>query len=85
GITLSECLMSGLAIFGLKYPSLLQFDQSMDDDIIKQNLNNLYGIKHAPSDTWFRERLDELKPEEIRKVFKAILSTVQRGKGLESF
>ncbi|MDQ6962232.1 MAG: hypothetical protein Q9M28_06830 [Mariprofundaceae bacterium] len=51
GITLSECLMSGLAIFGLKYPSLLQFDQSMDDEIIKQNLNNLYGIKHAPSDT----------------------------------
>ncbi|MDQ6962231.1 MAG: hypothetical protein Q9M28_06825, partial [Mariprofundaceae bacterium] len=26
-----------------------------------------------------------MKPEEIRKVFKVILSTVQRGKGLESF
>ena len=28
GINLSDCLMSGLALFGLKYPSLLQFDKS---------------------------------------------------------
>ena len=26
GITLADCLMSGLAVFGLKYPLLLQFD-----------------------------------------------------------
>jgi len=37
-ITLPECLMSGLAIFGLKFPSLLQFDHSMDDEIIRHNL-----------------------------------------------
>ncbi|MDQ6961349.1 MAG: hypothetical protein Q9M28_02305 [Mariprofundaceae bacterium] len=54
----------------------------MDDDIIRRNLSNIYGIKQAPCDTWFRERLDEVNPEEIRKSFKAILSTVQRGKGL---
>ena len=27
GLCLAECLMSGLAVFGLKYPSLLQFDR----------------------------------------------------------
>ena len=27
GLTLTECLMSGLAIFAMKYPSLLQFDR----------------------------------------------------------
>ena len=27
GLTLSDCLMSGLAIFALKYPSLLRFDR----------------------------------------------------------
>jgi len=85
GITLSECLMSGLALFGLKYPSLLQFDRGMDDKIIRHNLSTLYGIKHAPSDTWFRERLDEVTPEQIRKSFKSIISAVQRGKELDNF
>ena len=27
GLNLADCLMSGLAIFALKYPSLLQFEQ----------------------------------------------------------
>ncbi|MFQ5640688.1 MAG: transposase [bacterium] len=84
-ITLSECLMSGLALFGLKYPSLLQFDQGMNDETIRYNLRSLYGIQRAPSDTWFRERLDEVKPEQIRKPFKSIFSAIQRGKALENF
>lgn len=29
-IPLVDCLMSGLAIFGLKFPSLLQFDQGLN-------------------------------------------------------
>lgn len=31
-IPLSDCLMSGLAVFGLKFPSLLQFDDSLEED-----------------------------------------------------
>ena len=84
-ITLSECLMSGLAIFGLKFPSLLQFDHGMDDEITKHNLTTLYGIQKAPCDTYLRERLDEVTPESIRKPFKSILAAVQRGKMLERF
>jgi len=85
GMTLTDCLMSGVAIFGLKYPSLLQFDKDRVDEIIGHNLNTLYGIKHVPSDTYFRERLDILSPEQVRKTFKSIIATVQRGKALESF
>ena len=33
-IKLSDCLMSGLAIFEMKYPSLLQFDQHRSDGIV---------------------------------------------------
>jgi len=51
-ITLTECLMSGLAIFGLKFPSLLQFDHGMDDEIIRHNLacrNKLFfTLLYAP-------------------------------------
>ncbi len=40
--SLSDCLMSGLALFTLKYPSLLQFDTQTRseeaDPVIAQNL-----------------------------------------------
>ena len=45
-ITLADCLMSGLAIFSLKYPSLLQFEQSKADDTLAHNLKTLYQINH---------------------------------------
>jgi hypothetical protein len=31
-ISLTDCLMSGLAIFSLKFPSLLQFDNAQKKD-----------------------------------------------------
>ncbi len=84
-ISLSDCLMSGLAIFGLKYPSLLQFEQGKVEESLACNLKNLYQINHSPSDTYLRERLDEVKPHHIRKPFKKIFSLLQRGKQLEQF
>jgi hypothetical protein len=84
-ISLSDCLMSGLAIFGLKYPSLLQFEQDKADEILARNLKTLYQINQTPSDTYLRERLDEIEPCLIRKSFKKIFSLLQRGKHLEQF
>ena len=55
---LSDCLMSGFAVFSLKYPSLLQFDQGREDGLVRANLKSLYGINRAPWDTYLRERLD---------------------------
>ena len=36
-IPLTDFFMSGLAIFGLKYPSLLQFDQSQNEKETRHN------------------------------------------------
>ena len=77
--------MSGLAIFGLKYPSLLQFDQDRNVDLTRSNLKSLYGIKQAPSDTYLRERLDNVDPAHLRKNYTQLLQVLQRGKGLEGF
>ena len=69
GLSLAECLMSGLAVFGLKYPSLLQFDRdARTDEVVRANLRSLYGIERAPSDTALRERLDEVDPRQLRDV-----------------
>lgn len=85
-IPLSDHLMSGLALFGLKFPSLLQFDRGRDDDIIRHNLQTLYGIEQAPCDTYLRERLDDIDPiRYLRKPFTKAFHLLQRGKGLEGF
>jgi hypothetical protein len=45
GISIKDCLLSGYAIFSLKYPSLLQFDVSTrEDDRLRYNLSHLYDI-----------------------------------------
>jgi hypothetical protein len=84
-IPLVDCLMSGLALFGLKFPSLLQFDQGLNDEAIKHNLKTLYGVERAPSDTYIRERVDLVNPLSLRSSFTALFSLVQRGKVIEEY
>nr|VFJ61668.1 MAG: hypothetical protein BECKDK2373B_GA0170837_11035 [Candidatus Kentron sp. DK] len=85
GIPLADHLMSGLALFGFKYSSLLQFDKASRRETTLANLKALYGILHVPCDTYFRERLDEVDPRQLRIVYKRLFSYLQRGKGLEEF
>ena len=81
-----DCLMSGLAIFGLKCASLLQFEhQKVSEPLIRRNLRTLYKVKKSPSDTRLRERLDCLSPRQLRRPFKKIFAYLQRGKLLENF
>lgn len=84
-ITFTDHLMSGLAVFGLKFPSLLQYDQKRKDSVIKSNLKNLYHVQTPPSDTYLGERLDELDPIHLRPAFKKLFSKLQRSKKLENF
>ena len=84
-IPLVDCLMSGLALFGLKFPSLLQFDQGFDDDAAKHNLKTLYQVDRVPCDTYMRERLDEVDPQLLRPAFTDLFSLIQRGKVIEDY
>lgn len=84
--SLADCLMSGVAMFGLKYPSLLQFDNGCrHDDMLKHNLKTLYNIENAPSDTYFRERLDKIEPFELQKPMDRIISLLKRGKVIDKY
>jgi hypothetical protein len=84
-ISMADCLMSGLALFSLKYPSLLKFDNDRADDIIQHNLRSLYGIRNIPCDTYLRERLDQVSPHLLRKTFTTLFAQVQRGNELTPF
>jgi hypothetical protein len=84
-ISTADCLVSALAIFKLKFPSLLQFEERKEEKIIKRNLKNLFQLERVPCDSYMRECLDYLDPKEIRPAFTTIFSAMQRGKVLEQY
>ena len=84
-ISLLDCLTSALAIFKLKFPSLLQFDEAKKENPIQHNLKTLFGLEKVPSDTYMREKLDEVNPQDLRPTFTNIFAALQRGKVLERF
>ena len=84
-ISLSDCLMSALAMFGIKAPSLLAFDGPNLQETVQHNLKTLYQIGTPPSDTHMREVLDEVDPKALRETFLSVFHEVQRGKLLERY
>ena len=57
-ISLSDALMSAFAMFSLKDPSLLAFDQRRRDPL--DNFRSIYGIRDVPCDSQMRDILDPL-------------------------
>jgi hypothetical protein len=79
-IPLPDALMAGLAIFSLKDPSLLAFDERRRND---GNLGRIFGIGKVPSDTQMRDILDPVDPQGLRPLFRDVFRQLQRGKALE--
>jgi len=84
-ISLADSLMSALAMFSLKMPSLLAFDRAKREKTISHNLKKLYGIVYAPSDTHMREELDKIDPYCLREGFLTVFEAAQRGKVIERY
>jgi hypothetical protein len=83
--SLADALMSGLALFGFKYPSLLKFDEQRNEAVIRHNLRTLYGVDQAPCDTQLRTLLDPLDPAHLREAYRVVHRQLQRGKVLEHY
>lgn len=84
-VSLRDCLMSALAMFTLKSPSLLSFDEGRAEPIVQKNIQTLFKVEHVPSDTYMREVLDEVNPRDIRNSFLSVFQEAQRGKLLERY
>lgn len=79
-ISLPDALMAGVALFQLKDPSLLAFQNRGADG----NFLSVFGIERLPSDTQMRQILDGVDPEALRPTFRALFGPLQRGKVLET-
>jgi hypothetical protein len=81
-ISMADALMSGFAMFSLKDPSLLAFDERRTTD---SNLRSIYGIGEVPGDTQMRTILDDVDPREISPAFRDVVRQLQRTKELDKF
>ncbi len=79
--SLGDSLMAGFAMFSLKDPSLLAFDERRI--AAPHNLMTIYGMGSIPCDTSMREILDGVDPNNLRPLFKDAFRLLQRGKALE--
>lgn len=79
--TLADTLMSAFAMFSLKDPSLLAFDERRFAE--PHNLKTIYGMSSIPCDTSMREILDGVNPGALRPLYKDAFRPLQRGKVLE--
>ena len=71
-ISLPDALMSGLAMFALKDPSMLAFDQRRQLDA--KNLQMIFHMGNVPSDTTMREILDPVEHEQFRPAFSNVFT-----------
>ena len=83
-IKLADYFLSAMAIFQLKYPSLLALDRGRTRDEDK-NLLQVFGVKKIPSDTSLRETLDEVEPSALDPLFGLLFDDVQAQGGLKRF
>ena len=82
-ISLGDALMSAFAMFSLKDPSLLAFEDRRHDP--NDNFRSIYGIQRVPSDSQMRTILDPVLPELVRPIYQEVFRRLQRGKALEAF
>jgi hypothetical protein len=80
-ISLDDALMSALAMFQLKDPSLLAFDKRRKGE--PENLHTIFGITNIPCDSQMRTILDPLALSSLRDPFCTVFRQVQRGKDFE--
>ncbi len=86
--SLSDCLISGLPLFALKCPSLMEYDAKTNkhsNPALGDNLKPLYTVAKTPSDSCVRERLDVIDLTLLRDAFRGVFATFQQGKGRKPF
>jgi len=72
---LTDFLLSVFAMFSLKEPSLLSFDERTK--VESRNLKSIYQIEAIPCDTQMRTALDPVDPTPLRQVFRTLFETAQ--------
>jgi hypothetical protein len=82
-IELSDHFMSAMAMFQLKYPSMLALSNKTKAEL--SNTRRLFHIKRIPSDTSMRETLDGQSPAVVRLLFERFAKRLESSGKLDRF
>lgn len=77
--------MSAFAMMFFQDPSLLAFQQRMQDKIQYNNLASTFDVKTLPKDTQLRTVIDQIPPAVLEGCFSDFLHRLQRGKQLSAY
>ena len=83
--TTNDILMSAFSCMYFQDPSLLQFQQRMEESRGKNNCRNLFGINNIPQDSQLRDILDKIPGSEFAPIFKDLFGRLRRHKHLEDY
>ncbi len=78
--SIHDVFMSGFAMMYFQYPSVLQFQQRLEDEIHKNNLRTLFQVQTIPKDSQMKDVMDEVDSLELESVFEEWFGALQRGK-----
>jgi hypothetical protein len=84
-ISIGDALMSAYAMFSLKCPSALYFENEIHKTNQIHNLKKIFYIENVPSDTQMRDIVDDVSTNIFRGLYKQIFKKIQRDKKLEAF
>src|SRR4030066_1257589 len=77
--------MSGFAMMFYQDPSLLEFQQRLEEAIHKNNLQTLFQVESIPKDSQVREVIDEVESRQLEPLFEDFFRSLHRGKHLEGY
>lgn len=75
---LSDVLMSGLAMMFVQDPSMLEFQQRLEEKRRGNNLRTLFGVEKIPKTSQFRRILDPVDPLAVQQAFLPCLRKLQK-------
>jgi len=84
-IRIHDAMLSGLACMHFQDPSLLQFQQRMQEAQHANNLKTLFGVGDIPKESPMREIIDDVDSAYFKPIFKDFYLKLQRGKHLEQY
>ncbi|MDQ7050476.1 MAG: hypothetical protein Q9M92_13480 [Enterobacterales bacterium] len=77
--------MSAFSCMYFQEPSLLKFQQQMEDQQGSNNCRSLFGIENIPQSSQLRDVLDNIPSDAIAPIFKDFFSRLRRHKHLEGY
>ncbi len=75
-LSFHDLVMSGFAMFSLKYPSLHRFEKQTIAE--KENLTNLYKVETLSNDATLRSNLDQIDPSSLRELYGSNLELLKK-------